>query len=101
MVTTEAMSQGLPVVTTESDGASEVIKSGENGLVIPARNAAALAEAISWCAENRGALHVMAVHARETAASWQWSDYRRAVSGAVARALGGGGNSSQSQENIV
>ena len=42
----EGMSAGLPAVATEVGGTPYVIDHEENGLLAPARNAAALAEAI-------------------------------------------------------
>lgn len=42
----EAMSMGLPIVSTGVDGLGEVLRDGENALVVPPRDADALAEAI-------------------------------------------------------
>lgn len=42
----EAMAMAKPLVVTPTDGTREIITDGENGLVIPFENAAALAEAI-------------------------------------------------------
>jgi glycosyltransferase involved in cell wall biosynthesis len=44
----EAMSCGLPVVATERSGASDCITPGIEGSIVPARDVAALAEAILW-----------------------------------------------------
>jgi glycosyltransferase involved in cell wall biosynthesis len=43
---TEALSCGLPVITTPNTGASDVIIPGQNGEVVPIRNPAATADAI-------------------------------------------------------
>jgi glycosyltransferase involved in cell wall biosynthesis len=43
---TEALACGLPVITTENTGASDVIVSGKNGEVVPVRDSVAIAEAI-------------------------------------------------------
>jgi glycogen synthase len=48
----EAMARGLPVITTDRGGAREVIADGENGLVVPAGDPAALAEAIRTLARD-------------------------------------------------
>ncbi len=79
MVVNEALSQGLPVITTLGAGAAELIHQGENGLIVPVADPAALADAMRWCLDNRGALAAMGWRARETAARWQWPDYRRAL----------------------
>jgi len=42
----EAAACGLPIVTTDSHGCREVVTHGVNGLLVPARNSEALAEAI-------------------------------------------------------
>jgi glycosyltransferase involved in cell wall biosynthesis len=44
----EAMATGLPVVATAVGGTPEVVRSGETGLLVPADDPAALAEALSF-----------------------------------------------------
>jgi glycosyltransferase involved in cell wall biosynthesis len=83
MVISEAMSQGLPVITTDCAGVSQFIVSGKNGLIVPARDADALADALTWCADHRDEVRMMSIKARETAAAWQWPDYRKALLHAV------------------
>lgn len=84
MVATEAWSRGLPVITTESAGAADLLRNGENGLLVPAASAEALETTLAWCLENRRALRAMRSAALDTAASWQWADYRRALTDALA-----------------
>jgi glycosyltransferase involved in cell wall biosynthesis len=50
----EAMAAGLPVIATNRCG--EVVADGEDGLVVPARDAPALADAISRLDDDRGLL---------------------------------------------
>ena len=76
MVITEAMAHGLPVITTPHTAGPELITHGENGFIIPIRDADALAEIMQWCLDNRDSLLDVGVRARAKAASWQWSDYR-------------------------
>lgn len=77
MVVTEAFSRGLPVITTDCAGASDLVEHGKNGLIIPAADSLALADALRWCLDNREALYEMRFRALETARRWQWPDYRR------------------------
>lgn len=87
MVVTEAFSRGIPVITTDQAGASDLVQHGHNGLIIDAADPAAIADALKWCLDNRASLAAMRGPALETAKSWQWSDYRRALIGVVARGL--------------
>ncbi len=80
----EALSRGLPVICSDQAGAADFILQGENGLLVPAGDARALKEALQWCLDNRQALAGMRMKALETARSYQWADYRRALR----RALG-------------
>lgn len=87
MVVAEAFSRGLPVITTDRAGASDLVEHGRNGLIVPAADAAALADALRWCLDNRDALYQMRFHALETAGRWQWPDYRRRLIASVAEGL--------------
>lgn len=42
----EAAAAGLPIVTTDAPGCREAVRDGENGLLVPARDAATLATAL-------------------------------------------------------
>ncbi len=83
MVVTEAFAHGLPVITTNRAGASDLVRHGVNGLIIPAGDAVALANALKWCIENRQQLTGMRQAALDTARNWQWSDYRAALTRVV------------------
>ena len=48
----EAMARGLPVIATSRGGALDVIRDGENGLMVPADDPAALADAILRLIQN-------------------------------------------------
>ena len=87
MVVTEAFSRGLPVITTDQAGASDLVRDGENGLVIAAGDPAAIAQSLRWCLDNREKLAPMADAALATASGWQWSDYRATLYGTITGAL--------------
>ena len=48
----EAAACGRPIVTTDVPGCREVVREGENGLLVPARNAQALSEALRCLIKN-------------------------------------------------
>ena len=79
MVVTEAFAQGLPVITTTRAGAADLVRHGENGFIIPPADSDALAGTLQWCLANRPKLMAMRRAAFQTAARWQWSDFRRAL----------------------
>jgi glycosyltransferase involved in cell wall biosynthesis len=79
MVVTEAMSRGLPVITTENTGAADLITHKENGFVIPADDIDALRAQMKWCIEHKHRLPEIGTRAVETARNWQWEDYRHAL----------------------
>lgn len=75
MVITEALANGLPVITTPNAGASDLIRPGENGLLVPVLDASALSQAMQSLAEQPQLVSVMRLEAARTAARWQWSDF--------------------------
>lgn len=79
LVAAEAMSQGLPVITTTRAGISEQIRSGETGLIVNEGDSDALARVLRWCAINRESLRQIGIAGQKVAASWQWHHYRSAL----------------------
>jgi glycosyltransferase involved in cell wall biosynthesis len=64
MTQLEAMAWGLPVIASKNCG--EVVCHGTNGLLIPTVTAENIAEAVSWCVSNAGALDQMSRCAAHT-----------------------------------
>jgi glycosyltransferase involved in cell wall biosynthesis len=62
----EALSSGLPVVTTNVGGIPEMIESGRNGFLVQPSNARELAEKILYYIEHPAAVSEMAFRARKT-----------------------------------
>ena len=83
LVVNEALSRGLPVITTTRAGAADLIRPGENGLHIEAGSSEAIAAAIEAALTTPSALLTMRSAALCTAADWQWSDYRNAIFSAL------------------
>lgn len=79
----EAMACGLPCVCTDCDfGPAELLRDGENGLLVPVDDVAAIAAAMGRIADDpvlaeklsRGALEIRRTHGRETICG-QYRDY--------------------------
>jgi len=66
VVLMEAMASGKPVIATQVAGVSELVKSGENGLVIPPGHSAALKDAILALAADPEGRRRMGQAGRET-----------------------------------
>lgn len=79
MVVTEAMSQGVPVITTTNSCGPDIIDNKKNGWVIPAGDINAIEKAMRWVINNRDQLPEISSNALEKARSWQWVDYRNAL----------------------
>jgi glycosyltransferase involved in cell wall biosynthesis len=54
LVVIEAMAAGIPVIGTDAEGVPEIIRHEENGLLVPPRDAEALARAMRTLAEDDG-----------------------------------------------
>ena len=52
-VAVEAMTAGRPIVATAAGGILEIVKDQETGLLVPPKDATAMAEAIHYLSENR------------------------------------------------
>lgn len=87
MVITEAMAHGLPVITTPHTVGRDIITDREDGILVPVRDPDSLADAMQWCIEHPDGVRSMGERAAATAASWQWEDYRGALSATVADLL--------------
>lgn len=53
LVVPQALACGCPVITTNTTGAAELIKQGENGFVVPSRSAQALLDALQTLADSQ------------------------------------------------
>ncbi len=63
----EAMASGLPIVTTATCGMRDVIRDGENGLLVPIRDASAVANAVARLIADRSLRERLGRAAREEA----------------------------------
>ena len=65
MVTKQALASGLPVITSDHAGIAETFKDGVHGILIPERNAAALADALARLIEDPSLAAGFAVNGRK------------------------------------
>ena len=63
----EAAASGRPIVTTDSPGCREVVRHGQNGLLVPVRDVEALVGAIAQLIENAPLRAAMGTRGREIA----------------------------------
>jgi len=80
----EAMACGLPVVTTP--GCGPAVREGQDGFVVPPRDAHALADKIAAIITDRALRRRMSESARERASSYSWGYYRQRLLEAVTAA---------------
>ena len=87
LVILEAMSQGLPVITTAHTAGPDIIRDGEDGFIVPIRDPAAIAEKLDKLASDRALLRDMMAAAQATAARFTWEAYRVGLVNAVKKML--------------
>ena len=87
LVILEAMSRGIPVITTPNTGGPDVIRNGQNGFIVPIRSADAIAAHLDSLASDSGALSAMKHAAYEAARSFSWESYRKKLVRAVRETL--------------
>lgn len=73
----EAMSCGLAPIATPVGGAPAVIRSGDNGILVPTGDAAALAQAVIDLARNPERLLAIRRQAQTDAAAYSWDSIAR------------------------
>jgi glycosyltransferase involved in cell wall biosynthesis len=78
----EALASGLPVISTQSAGNSELITDGKDGFVIPTGEIDPLMDKIIWFAENKDKIVSMALDARKTAELNTWDKYDEGIKNA-------------------
>jgi glycosyltransferase involved in cell wall biosynthesis len=81
----EAMAAGLPVVATRTGGVPELVRDGEDGLLVPARSPDALAAALQRLARDPSRAEALGAAARRRAAAFAWPAQRGALAALLDR----------------
>jgi glycosyltransferase involved in cell wall biosynthesis len=77
LVMTEAMGQGLVVITTPHTAGPDLITDGVDGFMIPIRSSAAIAERLALLLRDRDRLRAMQAAALRKASVFSWENYRQ------------------------
>jgi glycosyltransferase involved in cell wall biosynthesis len=72
-VNLEAMASGLALISAEAPAARALIRDGETGLIVPARDSAAYADAVEGLIADRARLRALADAAIEASKVFRWS----------------------------
>jgi len=88
MVIGEALSRGLPVITTMNSGGPEIMRDGREGFFVPIRSAEAIAEKLELLSHDRDLLDCMSSSARERAREFSWRRYRETLTMNIIEILG-------------
>ena len=72
IVNLEAMACGVPIVASKIGGVPDVVKDGENGLLVTPKDLDALADAIIYLLENENVRKEMGKNGRKKAEDYSW-----------------------------
>lgn len=87
LVILEALARGLPVITTPSSGAADLIEEFQAGFVVPVRDPAAFTGRLRHLHSNRSELRRMSAAALHAGAVHSWSRYRQNLGNALSGVL--------------
>jgi starch synthase len=101
LVVLEALSRGLPVITTKHSGAADLLREGMDGFIVPIRSADAIVERLEMLVRDRGLLAEMKREARITAMKYTWEAYRQRLLNLILKQVGGAAYSTRQQVCLV
>lgn len=87
LVVTEALSQGIPVITTAHTCGPDVLTDSEDGFIVPIRDRGAIAEKLEILHKDRDKLDSMKVAAKEKALEMTWETYSQKLAEVVAYSI--------------
>ena len=83
LVITEAMSQGVPVITTDRTAGPDIITDGEDGWLIPAASSGAIKDVLLSILESPEIVKSRGIAAKNKANSRPWSTYGQEMADAL------------------
>jgi len=83
LVISEALSQGLPVITTAHSGGTTSVRDGIEGFIVPIRSNAAIADRLQQLIDDRDQLATMRQNCLHRAAELSWAGYEQGLRRAV------------------
>jgi glycosyltransferase involved in cell wall biosynthesis len=89
LVILEALSCGLPVISTNHTGAPDVLGEGIDGFIVPIRSADAIAQKMEALLDSPPRLAAMKDAAAAKARALRWEDYRSTIARIVRAQLAG------------
>jgi alpha-maltose-1-phosphate synthase len=87
LVILEAMANGVPVITTPNTGAPDFFSDGEDGFIVPIRDAEGIAKKLEMLRRDREQLSAMSQAAMRKAALHSWQSYRNRLASTVQQVL--------------
>lgn len=87
LVLLEAMSCGIPIITTSNTGGPDIITDGVEGFIVPIRDVEALKEKLEWCYRHPTELAEMGRAARRRAEQLTWKLYRQTLANKIQKLL--------------
>lgn len=72
IVNLESMACGTPIVASKIGGIPDIVRDGENGLLVPPRDSKALADAIIYLMENKDIREKMGKNGKKKAKDYSW-----------------------------
>jgi glycosyltransferase involved in cell wall biosynthesis len=86
----EALASGLPVLTTASTCAPDVLIDGQHGFIVPIRNSQALVERINWGRAHRAELYQLGQAAAAHVRQFSWERFRSGIVAAYGKMVRSG-----------
>lgn len=83
LVITEAMSQGVPVITTDRTAGPDIIENNKDGWIVPAGSAMAIKEVLAKILETPNIVENYGIAAQQKAQTRPWSVYGQEMADAL------------------